>query len=80
MPRVAVGLEYDGSAYRGWQVQSAAPSVAAVVSRAFARVADHPLELICAGRTDSGVHALGQVVHFDTPARRTQRNSSTPQR
>lgn len=73
MPRVAVGLEYDGSAYRGWQVQSAAPSVAAVVSQAFAKVADHPLDLICAGRTDAGVHALGQVVHFDTPARRTQR-------
>jgi tRNA pseudouridine38-40 synthase len=73
MPRVAVGLEYDGSAYRGWQVQSAAPSVAAVVSHAFARVADHPLDLICAGRTDAGVHALGQVVHFDTAARRTQR-------
>ena len=74
MPRVAVGLEYDGSAYRGWQLQSAAPSVAAVVSAALATVADHPLELICAGRTDAGVHALGQVVHFDTPARRTQRS------
>ncbi len=74
MPRVAVGLEYDGSAYRGWQVQSAAPSVAAVVSQALGKVADHPLELICAGRTDTGVHALGQVVHFDTPTRRTQRS------
>ncbi len=74
MPRVAVGLEYDGSAYRGWQVQSATPSVAAVVCHALGKVADHPLELICAGRTDSGVHALGQVVHFDTPTRRTQRS------
>jgi tRNA pseudouridine38-40 synthase len=74
MPRVAVGLEYDGSAYRGWQQQSAAPSVAAVVSQALARVAAHPLELICAGRTDAGVHALGQVAHFDTAARRTQRS------
>jgi tRNA pseudouridine38-40 synthase len=65
MPRVAVGLEYDGSAYHGWQQQSAAPSVAAVLSRALGRVAAHPVDLICAGRTDAGVHALGQVAHCD---------------
>jgi tRNA pseudouridine38-40 synthase len=71
--RFAVGLEYDGSAYAGWQVQAHAPSIQAVAEAAFSRVADHPLTLTCAGRTDAGVHALGQVAHFDTQAARTAR-------
>ncbi|HYW91308.1 MAG TPA: tRNA pseudouridine(38-40) synthase TruA [Gammaproteobacteria bacterium] len=68
--RVALGLEYDGSRYRGWQVQTHADSVQARVEAALARIADHPVNVTCAGRTDAGVHALGQVVHFDTRARR----------
>jgi tRNA pseudouridine38-40 synthase len=73
MARIAIGLEYDGSTYSGWQVQSAAPSIQAVVERALSIVADEPIAAVCAGRTDAGVHALQQVVHFDTAASRPDR-------
>lgn len=73
MPRFAVGLEYDGSAYAGWQAQTSATSIQAVAERAFGSVADHPISLTCAGRTDAGVHAIGQVAHFDSEAERTPR-------
>ena len=73
MNRIAVGIEYDGSAYRGWQRQKHSPSVQQKVEEALSFVADEPVELICAGRTDRGVHALEQVVHFDTRAERTER-------
>jgi tRNA pseudouridine38-40 synthase len=69
--RIAVGVEYDGGAYCGWQVQSGAPSVQAALKGAISRIADHPIELTCAGRTDAGVHARGQVAHFDTSAERS---------
>lgn len=69
--RVALGLEYDGSAYSGWQRQSHAPSVQDALQQAIAGVADHPVRVAAAGRTDAGVHALNQVVHFDTTARRS---------
>ncbi|MGD8566480.1 MAG: tRNA pseudouridine(38-40) synthase TruA [Gammaproteobacteria bacterium] len=71
--RMALGVEYDGTNYVGWQMQDNGPSVQAVVESALARVADHPLRTICAGRTDTGVHALAQVVHFDTQAERSER-------
>ncbi len=71
--RIALGIEYDGGAYAGWQRQAAAPSIQALLERALARVADAPVALICAGRTDAGVHACGQVAHFDTAAQRTPR-------
>ena len=71
--RIAVGIEYDGSRYRGWQRQASAPSVQAEVERALAFVADHPVAATCAGRTDAGVHALAQVAHFDTSAERNPR-------
>jgi len=71
--RLAVGLEYEGSAYCGWQIQSRAPSVQGVLEAALARIADEPVALICAGRTDAGVHARGQVAHFDTHAERAAR-------
>ncbi|NIR59266.1 MAG: tRNA pseudouridine(38-40) synthase TruA [Gammaproteobacteria bacterium] len=71
--RIAIGLEYDGSGYCGWQRQSHAPSVQAEVEAAVGRVADHAVQVVCAGRTDTGVHALGQVAHFDTGAERTPR-------
>lgn len=67
--RVACVVEYDGAGFRGWQVQQAGVrTVQALVERALARVADAPVATICAGRTDSGVHATGQVIHFDTAA------------
>lgn len=71
--RWAVGLEYDGSAYAGWQIQESASSIQSVTERAFSAVADHPVSLTAAGRTDAGVHALGQVAHFDSPAPRSAR-------
>ena len=74
MPRIAVGVEYDGSAYAGWQTQPAAPSVQQVTEAALARIAAAPVALVCAGRTDAGVHALGQVAHFDTEAVRAMRS------
>jgi len=66
--RIALGIEYDGSHYCGWQYQDHSPSVQEQVEHALAKVANHSLRIVCAGRTDTGVHALGQVVHFDTDA------------
>lgn len=74
MARVAVGVEYDGRGFSGWQRQQAAASVQQVVESALAAVCNHPVELTSAGRTDAGVHARGQVAHFDTTAARTERS------
>lgn len=71
--RIALGIEYDGSAFAGWQVQHHARTVQQVLTEAVARVADQPVTLHCAGRTDAGVHATGQVVHFETGAVRSER-------
>ncbi|MFI4869966.1 MAG: tRNA pseudouridine(38-40) synthase TruA [Steroidobacterales bacterium] len=71
--RLAVGIEYDGGAYCGWQQQAAVPSVQAALEQALSRIADAPVCLICAGRTDAGVHARAQVAHFDTEAARSPR-------
>jgi tRNA pseudouridine38-40 synthase len=71
--RIALGLEYDGSHYQGWQRQSNAVSVQAAAEEAISRVADHTVQLVCAGRTDAGVHATAQVAHFDTTAVRDSR-------
>jgi tRNA pseudouridine38-40 synthase len=73
MGRVAVGIEYDGAAFHGWQEQAHCHSVQAELEAALARVAGHPIALTVAGRTDSGVHARGQVAHFDTAAARLAR-------
>lgn len=71
MPRIALGVEYDGTGYAGWQKQPhCEPTVQSVVERAISVVANHGISVVCAGRTDAGVHALGQVVHFDTRAER----------
>ncbi len=70
MMRIALGIEYDGSGFCGWQVQEGTRTVQGCVEQALGRVAAHEVRVVCAGRTDSGVHALGQVVHFDTSARR----------
>jgi tRNA pseudouridine38-40 synthase len=71
--RVALGLEYDGTAFAGWQTQRSAPAVQALIEAALSPVAAEPVSLICAGRTDAGVHACGQVAHFDTHALRSAR-------
>lgn len=73
--RIAAGIEYDGQAFKGWQLQSHEQrTVQAAVEQALSSVAAHPVRVFCAGRTDTGVHAVGQVVHFDTEAQRTPRN------
>lgn len=65
--RIALGVEYMGARYRGWQRQQAGvPSVQETLENALSRVAAEPVRLSCAGRTDASVHASGQVVHFDT--------------
>jgi len=71
--RYALGIEYDGAEFNGWQRQSHAPSVQQSVEKALGVVANHPVTVICAGRTDTGVHARGQVVHFDSPSERSER-------
>jgi tRNA pseudouridine38-40 synthase len=71
--RIAVGIEYEGTAYAGWQAQAAVRTLQQVTERALASVAAEPVSLTCAGRTDAGVHARGQVAHFDTHALRSAR-------
>ena len=73
MGRIAIGIEYDGRAYCGWQQQEEAPSVQQTLERALARVADSSIALTAAGRTDAGVHARVQIAHFDTGAQRSAR-------
>lgn len=70
--RLAAGIEYDGSGFYGWQRQRQSPTVQECLERALGRVANHPVSVHSAGRTDTGVHACCQVVHFDTPARRSE--------
>ena len=68
--RIALGLEYDGSAFCGWQTQPDKCAVQDKLEAALAQLAGARIATVCAGRTDAAVHALGQVVHFDTVARR----------
>ncbi len=68
--KIAAGVEYDGSRYCGWQLQKHATSVQECVAAALSAVADHSLVVTCAGRTDAGVHALNQVIHFESEAAR----------
>ncbi|WP_051240735.1 tRNA pseudouridine(38-40) synthase TruA [Tepidiphilus margaritifer] len=68
--RWALLIEYAGQDFHGWQTQSAERTVQAVLESAVSALAAHPVRLHCAGRTDTGVHALAQVVHFDTVAER----------
>ena len=64
--RVALGIGYRGQAYQGWQSQPDGRTVQDRLEHALARFADRPVRTVCAGRTDAGVHAINQVVHFDT--------------
>jgi len=71
--RIALGIEYDGTDFFGWQRLTEGPSVQGAVEEALSKVAAHPVLVSCAGRTDAGVHGRCQVVHFDTDARRELR-------
>ncbi|HSN72884.1 MAG TPA: tRNA pseudouridine(38-40) synthase TruA, partial [Steroidobacteraceae bacterium] len=71
--RIAIGIEYDGTAYNGWQRQRTGLGVQARLEEALSEVANEPVEVTCAGRTDTGVHASGQVAHFDSRAVRSER-------
>lgn len=73
--RYALGVEYVGAAYRGWQLQAYdnVPTIQAEVERALSVIANHPVQVVCAGRTDAGVNASHQVVHFDSWAERDER-------
>lgn len=64
--RIALGLSYNGGAYEGWQSQLSGKTVQDQLEKALGKFADQPIRTLCAGRTDAGVHALMQVVHFDT--------------
>lgn len=79
LQRWALGVEYDGRPFHGWQSQGPAPHAAGVrpagallptvqdtLETALSQIADTPVQVLCAGRTDAGVHATGQVIHFDT--------------
>ncbi|MFK7161005.1 tRNA pseudouridine(38-40) synthase TruA [Marinospirillum sp. MEB164] len=71
--RFALAVEYQGSAYHGWQTQQGVPSVQPLLEKALTLVAQEPISVMCAGRTDAGVHASAQVVHFDSPVARSER-------
>src|SRR5688572_12276666 len=70
--RIALGVEYDGSRFCGWQTQPQGCAVQDAIERALAEVASGPIDTVCAGRTDAGVHALAQVLHFDTGSMRPE--------
>ncbi len=70
MSRIVLGIEYDGTAYAGWQWQEGKRTVQGELQAALSKIANQPVTVICAGRTDAGVHALEQVVHFDTEVER----------
>jgi tRNA pseudouridine38-40 synthase len=70
--RMAAVLEYDGGEFCGWQRQDDVRSVQQCVEEALSKIADEPIQVTVAGRTDTGVHALAQVIHFDTSAERSE--------
>lgn len=72
--RIALAVEYDGSQYHGWQAQTGLHTIQQVLEQALARVADQDISVVCAGRTDTGVHATNQIIHFDSEKERTMRS------
>jgi tRNA pseudouridine38-40 synthase len=70
LKRIALGVSYDGTPWQGWQTQPSGQTVQDQIERAIARFVGEPLATICAGRTDTGVHALNQVIHIDSPVTR----------
>ena len=71
--KYAVCVEYDGTPYCGWQKLSHSPSVQEEVEKALSKVANHSVDIVCAGRTDSGVHGIGQVIHFESESLRNDK-------
>lgn len=69
--KIALGIEYNGSRYHGWQYQKSEPNIQENVEFALSKIANHPIRIQCAGRTDTGVHSTGQVVHFCTTSIRS---------
>ena len=74
MGRIALGVEYDGTDFAGWQIQQNQRTVQGCLTEAISLVANQSVKTVAAGRTDSGVHALQQVIHFDADAVRDERN------
>ncbi|MFA5914840.1 MAG: tRNA pseudouridine(38-40) synthase TruA [Burkholderiales bacterium] len=70
--KIAIGIEYDGSNFHGWQSQPSGDTIQDQLERALASIAGEPVRLAAAGRTDTGVHALAQVAHFETAAARPE--------
>ena len=68
--RLVLGVEYDGSSFCGWQIQPNAPTVQGEIEKGLGQIAAEPIRVFCAGRTDTGVHAAYQVVHFETGSSR----------
>lgn len=68
--KIALGIEYLGHGYFGWQKQAALPTIQGELEKSLSMIADMPIHLFCAGRTDAGVNATGQVVHFETDVKR----------
>ncbi len=69
--KIALGVEYMGTDFHGWQLQkSGIRTVQLVVEKALSKIADHPVRVFCSGRTDAGVHAIEQVIHFETQVER----------
>jgi tRNA pseudouridine38-40 synthase len=74
VPRYALAVEYDGTEYLGWQTQNQQPTLQETLEAAISLVANEPVKIVCSGRTDAGVHASGQIVHFDCVANRDPRS------
>ncbi len=74
MARIALGVSYDGSPWQGWQTQPHAQTVQDALETAITKFLTVPVQTVCAGRTDTGVHGLGQVVHLDTQIERTEQS------
>jgi tRNA pseudouridine38-40 synthase len=70
MRRIALRIAYDGTGHAGWQTQAGGSGIQDQVQAAVAAIAGHPVDVVCAGRTDAGVHALAQITHFDTSVER----------
>jgi tRNA pseudouridine38-40 synthase len=68
--KFALGIEYAGCNYYGWQKQDISPTIQEVLESALSEIANEDIRVVCAGRTDTGVHALQQVIHFETSSQR----------
>lgn len=71
--KLALGVEYNGHGFHGWQIQDNLITVQGCIEEALQKIADAPIQIFCAGRTDAGVHATGQVIHFETDVKRDLR-------